>query len=527
MTDPTGRYTLVFNGEIFNFSALRPELEALGHRFRTRGDTEVLLAACIEWGEAAARRLNGQFAFALWDARQRTLFAARDRFGEKPFYWARADDGRTVIASEIGAILASGLIAPKLSREAVDAYLGLFYVPPDRSIYQNVHPLPPAHAAVWRVGDDGLPADPRFFRYWSPSFGAADAGPEEAARHVLTLLGRAVERQCVADVPLGAFLSGGLDSSTIVALMSRRSSQAVKTFAVGFGGLVDELPFAADVAAACGADHLALQADLDVAASLDRMSVVYDEPFGDSSNIPTYFVAEHARRHVTVALSGDGGDELFGGYEWYRPLLDPGNPAGAGPGPCAGDRHLRTATAALEDRSALWGGNAPGAVGESLRRAFAPEAGVDGLDAAAHFDTCCYLPGDILTKVDRASMAHGLEVRAPFLDADLADFVFSLPASIRFTGGSLKPLLRNACQHLWPESIRGRKKQGFGAPVGDWLKQPAVARMWERVSAADGALGALLPGVHQGQPTRPQRRWVLLCLGLWLERRPECLKGVV
>jgi asparagine synthase (glutamine-hydrolysing) len=543
MTDPSGRFTIVFNGEIYNYRELKKSLEGDGERFATQSDTEALLLGFARFGPAILSRLNGQFAFAVWDAYQKTLFAARDRFGEKPLYWAKAPGGHIVLASEIKSILASGLIAPRIDPLSVDAYLGLFYVPPDRTIYENIQVVPPAHSATFDRS-----ARMTLSRYWSPRFSGNDVPPTEAVDQVRSLLEQAVRRQMVADVPVGAFLSGGLDSSTIVGLMSlvncgapRLSSPksgfpacssslnagwkactTISTFSVGFGDLIDELPFARDVAGMYGTDHHELQMQIDVAAMLERMNSVYDEPFGDSSNIPTYLVAEHASHGVKAVLCGDGGDEIFGGYAWYQPLLDslnspdtPGN---------AWEAHVGGATAALADRSALWGTGRQPPTAQVIRETYGARSDVQGMDAATHFDVSCYLAGDILTKVDRAAMAHGLETRCPFLDVDLAEYVLGLSWHSRFAGPALKTLLRRACEPLWPVSVRGRGKQGFGAPVRNWLQQPAVHQMWERVIAPGAPLVGLLPGLPAAAPDfRPQRRWTLLCLGLWLEGRSECL----
>ena len=308
-------------------------------------DTEVLLHACIEYGPSAPLHLNGQFAFAFWNARQRSLLAARDRFGEKPLYWARGSCGELLIASEIKAILASELIEPRIDPLSVDAYLGLHYVPPDRTIYDNIHnPFPRLTSGCGKIVDSSPRATgPR------PS-ARVISNPLKPWKRSRALLARAVQRQMAADVPVGAFLSGGLDSTTIVAQMQPYSTSPVSTFSVGFGDLIDELPFARDAARRYETDHHELQMDIDVAEMLHRMARVYDEPFADSSNIPTYLMAEYASRHVKVALSGDGADELFGGYEWYRPLLDP-----------TADhdtlhQHLSRSTHVLADRAALWGG---------------------------------------------------------------------------------------------------------------------------------------------------------------------------
>ena len=520
MTDPSGRFTIVFNGEVYNHADLRRDLERQGVTFRTRCDTEVLLHGFARWGRGVVPKLNGQFAFAVWDATEQTLFAARDRFGEKPLFWARTPAGHLLLASEVKAIVASGLLRPRLDLTSVDAYLGLYYVPPDRTIYENVHPLPPAHAAECRR-DGQLEA----WRYWEPKFSCHDVDEAEAVATTRALIERAVSRQTVADVPVGAFLSGGLDSTTVVALMSRQAGgRPVSTFSVGFGDLIDELPFARDVASAYHTDHHELRTEIDVAAMLDRVNDVYDEPFGDSSNIPTFLVAEYARQHVKVVLSGDGGDEVFGGYDWYRPLL-----ADGGDSADLYLRHLGGATALTADRSALWGERSPRPAAEAhVREWYDPPNSILGIDRATAFDVGCYLAGDILVKVDRAAMAHGLETRSPFLDVELAEFVLGLPWQMRFAG-QLKHLLRVAGGELWPPSVRGRGKQGFGAPVRHWLARPDVNALWQRVTHVSSPLASLLPGVRSPDVTeslRPQRKWTLLCLGLWLERRAECLASL-
>jgi asparagine synthase (glutamine-hydrolysing) len=513
MPDPTGRYTIVFNGEIYNYRTLRRELERLGHAFVTTSDTEVLLHACIEFRSAAPSRLNGQFAFAFWDAHERAMLVARDRFGEKPLYWATTPGGDWLAASEIKAILASELIEPRIDPLAVDAYLGLHYVPPDRTIYSNIYALRPGHVGTW--SDGRFESAP----YWQPTIGGNRIDADEAVTEIARLIDQAVHRQMIADVPVGAFLSGGLDSSTIVALMTRHSSSPVRTFSVGFGNLIDELPFARDVADMYATEHHELQMNIDVPQMLRRMMDVYDEPFADSSNIPSFLIAQHARRHLKVVLSGDGGDELFGGYEWYRPLCDQ-------PADDCLDQHLARSTHASADRSALWGGHQPRSR-DMIAARYRPADSVRGIDRAVAFDCACYLPGDILVKVDRAAMAHGLETRAPFLDVDLAEFVLNLPAKLRFRNGPIKNLLRRASGDLWPASVRTRSKQGFGAPVRAWLELPDVAAMWNEAIRADGPLNALLPGLHRiVDDLRPQRKWTLLCLAQWLEARTPCLASL-
>ncbi|MCL4552171.1 MAG: asparagine synthase (glutamine-hydrolyzing) [Candidatus Marsarchaeota archaeon] len=560
MTEETERYWIVFNGEIYNYRELRSELEQKGWQFRTRSDTEVLLRAYQEFGQQVPGHLNGQFAFVIWDQTERRLFAARDRLGEKPLYWARSDQGHFLFASEIKSLLASGLVQPRIDRTSVDAYLALLYVPPDRTIYENVHDLRPGHALSWQDGDW------RQGSYWQPSYSQSIISDrDEAVERLCFLIDQAVRRQMVADVPLGAFLSGGLDSSTIVALMTRQTSQQISTFSVGFGDLINELPYARAVAEAYTTDHHEMQMDIPVGEMLERMAEAYDEPFGDSSNIPTYLICEFARRHVKVVLSGDGGDELFGGYEWYQRLVD--DNAGDASGrrlallkltafawralskaglsvqlerdsavsayteacnkrrfPDLWERHLAYATDLKVDRS-FWGnGQSPLDTEAAIRKVYGPEVNVKGIDRVTDFDLRCYLPGDILVKVDRAAMAHGLESRAPFLDVDLVEFVLGLPWAWRFRKGDLKGLLRETCRTLWPKVVQERSKQGFGAPIWSWVQRPDVQHLVRRTFAADSPLIALLPGAKSAMGRmNSQQLWTMLCLGLWLERRPECL----
>jgi asparagine synthase (glutamine-hydrolysing) len=545
MRDESGRYAIVFNGEIYNYRSLRCELMKEGVRFRTEADTEVVLAAYLRWGVAALNRFRGMFAFAVWDGVERTLFLARDLFGEKPLYLAELPGG-LVAASEIKALVRSGLVPADLNLEAVDAYLAFGYVPPAMAIYRGIRPLPPGHLAWWRDGRLTIE------RYWAPAFVPRDRPLGAAVEELQTLLARAVERQMVSDVPLGAFLSGGLDSSTIVALMHRHSAGPVKTFSVGFGEEINELPYAAVVAKEYGTEHH--EVDLGtppVADLLERMASVYDEPFADSSSIPTYLLAGFARQHVKVVLSGDGGDELFGGYGWY-PLLALSERLR---GTLLEWVVLRTASRLLRERVALlhrrsvavglaarwpemWSRALNNQVylssrhraslwaragdGMGLPRAVAngaPADSVTGLNRAFHFDLTTYLPGDILVKVDRASMAHGLEVRVPFLDRDLAEFALSLPPSFKADTTRTKILLRHACEPYWPEAVRRRGKHGFGAPYRRWLRRPDVRELTGHVFRASGPLRDLLPGTPRSPSPDSYATWILLTLGLWLDRR--------
>jgi asparagine synthase (glutamine-hydrolysing) len=545
MTDVSGRFSITFNGEIYNYRELKRRLEREGAAFRTASDTEVILEGYRAWGARVLSELRGMFAFAIWDREERALFAARDLFGEKPLYYSHLAGGGLVMASEIRAILASGLVAPALNRATVDACLALGYVPPTVTVYANVATLPPAHTLRWRDGSIEVS------RYWRPHFRGASIDLAEAAGEVRRLLTQAVERQMVADVPVGAFLSGGADSSTIVALMQRgRTGPPVQTFSVGFGREINELPYARAVAKQYGTDHHELDlGEPQVAALLERMADVYDEPFADSSHIPTFAISGFARQFVKVVLSGDGGDEMFGGYGRYTALAESESlkgslvewvalralsrllreriaplhrrSVGVGLAYRWSDVAVRCAMSqvniAASERRRLWGGPLPAADGGADGWGARPAEGVTGLNRAFAFDIDCYLPGDILVKVDRASMAHGLETRAPFLDRDLAEFVLALPPALKVAGDRTKIVLREAVQDLWPEAIRRRGKQGFGAPYARWMGRSDVQAIAKRVFGAGAPLRALLPGVPP-DPAPTYRSWTLMTLGLWLEK---------
>jgi asparagine synthase (glutamine-hydrolysing) len=527
MTSEDGRYTVAFNGEIYDFAALRAELGAHGHRFRGRSDTEVLLAAVVQWGLAAALpRLWGMFAFALWDASERALHLVRDRLGKKPLYFGW--QGRTLLfGSELKALRAHPDFSAPVDRDALASYLRFCYVPAPRSIHAGIHKLPAAGWATLRSDRPGEIPVPR--RYWDAA-SIARAGEEEptrlpdahAARALEELLADAVRLRCVADVPLGAFLSGGIDSSTVVALMQAQSSRKVRTFTIGFGlAEYDESADARAVARHLGTDHTELQVTPDEArAVIPALPALYDEPFADASQIPTFLVSRLARGQVTVALSGDGGDELFGGYHRYvtgtrlwslvgkipRPLRRGAVLGIQAVPPGAWDRVGALADRALpRSRRGLITGNRvhklATVVGVSdleamylrlvstwpepaslLLRGGEPEGplpwarGAPALAAPAHrmmlLDLLGYLPDDILVKVDRASMGVSLEARAPLLDHRVAEFAWRLPLSQKIRGREGKWLLRRVLERHVPRALFERTKRGFGIPIDAWLRGP-------------------------------------------------------
>jgi asparagine synthase (glutamine-hydrolysing) len=541
MISGSGRFVVTFNGEIYNYRALRGELEKAGVRFLTQSDTEVLLEACERWGvEAAAKRLNGIFALALWDRRERVLHLMRDPLGVKPLYWTQ-ERGRLTFGSELKALAAHPAWRRAIDRDALAAYFRHSAIPAPHTIYQNVFKLAPGTILTLAPG-----GAPRLTRYWDArevaKAGIADRldlSDIQAADQLEALLRDAVERQMVSDVPLGAFLSGGIDSSAVVALMQAVSPRPIRSFTIGFREAdYDEAEHAAAVARHLGTDHTALYISPAEARNvIPRLSQWFDEPFADSSAIPTFLVAEMARRQVTVALSGDGGDEVFAGYNRYRmarrlaramrwPRVLRGVAASLlrAPSPAGWDRLLAALPAkrrpaqagdklqklgdvlALADEGAVYrrlvsswdaperlvaGGREPQS---AIWDAALPRDFADPVERMQYLDTIGYLPDDILTKVDRASMAVGLEARVPLLDPEVIAFAWRLPGALKLRDGQGKWLLRQVLDRHVPRALVERPKMGFGVPIDQWLRGPL--RDWaedlldERRLGAEGILDA-------------------------------------
>ncbi len=542
---------IVFNGMIYNFQQLRGELQALGHRFRNRCDTETIIHAWESWGPDCLARLSGMFAFALWDRNRRCLFLARDRMGKKPLYYATDRAGRIVFASELAALAADAALSRTLDPAAVADFFALGYVPDPGSIFRDVKKLPPAHCLLLPMATTQLPA-PR--RYWQAPTAVTPIDAAAAAPALLGHLRDAVARRMVADVPLGAFLSGGVDSAAVVALAAGLRDAPLDTFTIGFAGAEDETPHAAAVAARYGArPHAERAAAIDPIEAAARMGALYGEPFGDLSAPPTERVSALARRHVKVALSGDGGDEVFAGYRRYRfhRLVDGvrrmlpaglrrhaiGSLARLYPKLDRAPRWLRarhtlselsldsalgyaSTVARLQaaERRALL---APGyAAGHDPGDRFAALADTadDPLLMAQHIDLATWLPGDILVKVDRASMAHGLEVRAPFLDEAVLGFGFALPAGLKIVGGSGKHVLKQALAGYLPEALLHRPKQGFASSPAALFRHDAErlrrrllgARMGDCGIFAAGAIARLIDEHAGGRIDHAQKLWLLL-----------------
>jgi asparagine synthase (glutamine-hydrolysing) len=493
----TATIWVVFNGEIYNYRELRVELEALGHSFYTSSDTESIVHAYEQWGEDAFRRLRGMFGIALWDQPRRTLLLARDRSGIKPLHYVERN-GRLYFGSEIKSMLAAGVVDTRINLQALDHYLAFLYTPPESSIFANVRKLPPGHYLRWTDGRATLR------QYWHVSAEETFAGTERDAVDALRdVMADAIRCHMVSDVPLGAFLSGGVDSSAVVAFMAQASAQPVKTFSIGFGDAeFDELEHARAVARHFGTDHYEFVVRPDGLSILDRLVSHFDEPFADSSAIPTWYVSEIARRHVTVVLSGDGGDELFGGYDRYLAhprvahfdrIAVPGLRAMAGlvwptlPHGTRGKNFLRHVSKSDEgrfldslvffqadERLALYSDDVLEEIDVDaearLAQHFLRFRSLPLHSEMMRFDFETYLPQDVLTKVDRMSMAHSIESRVPILDNRVIDFAATLPARFKIKNGRRKHVLKEALKPLLPAGILDRRKQGFGIPLGDWFR---------------------------------------------------------
>lgn len=499
ISNEVGTIWIVFNGEIYNYQELAKDLAKRGHTFKTTSDTEVIVHLYEEYGEACVNHLRGMFAFAIWDRTRDRLFIARDRLGVKPlYYWWR--DGCLVFGSELKAVLVHPDVVPKLNAEGLLYYLRYFYIPDPLTIFQDIHKLPPGHTLS--LADGRLSVN----SYWDGCLPGKEndksISESEAIERIEHHLKEATRVRLISEVPLGAFLSGGIDSSLTVALMAREMNRPVSTFAIGFQQeSYNELPYARQVAQHLGTDHHEFIVGPESCDLIPRLVSHFDEPFGDSSAIPTYHVSRMAAEHVTVVLSGDGGDELFAGYDRYqmdltrhhrqlpglvRGLL--GSISGLLPDGATGKNFLRSmslsgAARYLDSISYL----PPVALGRLLAPEYQVELqridsaspifmqyfdrvrSVDWLAQLQYVDTKTYLAGDVLTKVDRMSMAHSLEVRSPLLDHMLTEEVTAYPSHFKMRGGSSKYLLKKLARKYLPAEIVDRRKQGFGVPLEYWF----------------------------------------------------------
>jgi asparagine synthase (glutamine-hydrolysing) len=565
MSDDEGNLWITFNGEIYNFLELRQTLEAAGHRFRTGSDTEVILKAYLEYGCSCLEHFRGMFAFAIWDRRERRLFLARDRVGKKPLFYAQTAE-HFVFASELHALLAHPNISREIDPLALDEYLTYVYIPAPRTIFASIRKLEPAHHLTGVFKDAGRDFETTIHRYWKLEYGDKWVWDEnEAVERLRAVLTEAVRLRLIADVPIGALLSGGVDSSVVVALMSRISGQRVKTFSIGFEeDDFNELPYARLVAQQYSTDHHELIVRPLFMEILPTLVRHYGEPYADSSALPTYFVSQLTRKHVTVALNGDGADESLAGYERYlgvllaeryrkvprflrQQVIEPA--AALIPGQLPRQSRLRqaknflnTAGRPAAEQYLRWNTFFGGCEKKQLyTREFTERlcastastwfldklttaAGRSTLDALLATDVESYLPNDLLVKMDVATMANSMEARSPFLDHKVMEFCARLPVAYKIRGRTLKYLLRKMAADLVPAINIKRRKMGFAVPVGRWMngiqagfvKDTVLSkRALQRGYFRRETLQALVTNHATAEQDYSQQLWALVWLELW------------
>jgi asparagine synthase (glutamine-hydrolysing) len=552
---------IVFNGEIYNYLELRQQLEKLGHTFYTNSDTEAIVHAYDQYGTDCPKYLRGMFAFAIWNERTQELFLTRDRVGKKPILYAEVN-GQLVFGSEFTALLQHPDLSREIQPEAIDAYLSFMCVPAPLTAYRSIRKLEPGHWLRWRKGEITIE------RYWQPDFSQKlDISEEEAGERAIEILRDSVKVRLMSEVPLGAFLSGGIDSSAVVALMAQESSEKVKTFSIGFEEQdFSELHHARRVAEWVGADHHEFIVRPDAIEILPLLVEHYGEPYADSSAVPTYYVARETRKHVTVALNGDGGDESFAGYERYAAMQLAENyrkvpkflrqtvNAGVGLIPTSelsrsrlrsGKRFLEAASLPKVDRYLRWVSIFDAAAKSTLYSdAFKSETtsgyaksllepwfvranGSGFVDASLLADLMTYLPNDLLVKVDIATMAVSLEARSPFLDHHVIEFAASLPEKFKLRGLTTKYLLKKVLRKLLPSENLDRRKMGFGVPIGHWFRgkmQPFLREVVLSEKALNRGLfkpetvRQLIDQHTEGKRDYSHQLWTLLMLELWFQR---------
>ncbi|MBQ0745372.1 MAG: asparagine synthase (glutamine-hydrolyzing) [Marinobacter sp.] len=558
MVSASGRYVIAYNGEIYNFQELRDELTNQGHSFRTRTDTEVLLALYEIHGPSCLQLLNGMFALAIWDRTARKLFLARDRLGKKPLYFYEAN-GQFAFASELKALTPAPFVKTELRHDAIKDFFAYQYIPDPKTIYKNVHKLAPGY---WLVTDG---THTRQEQYWDVSFGApSSASLGELEDGLYNLIDDAVRLRMVSDVPLGAFLSGGIDSSAVVGLMAGHTNQPVTTCAIGFDSKrFDEVHWAKKVAEQFKTDHHEFTVKDNVAESLASIARFFDEPFADPSFVPTYFVSQLARQKVTVALAGDGGDENFAGYSKYytdhvenrlrglfpaalRHNLFPGLARLAGMVNTGATRKARSllGTLALDPDEAffitnsffrrdVWNDLVKGELKREthdydpaeITRAHYKNADTDNhLSSILYTDIKTYLPGDILVKVDRMSMANSLETRAPLLDYRVVEYAAQIPSAMKLHGKEKKFVLKKAFEKLLPEEVLYRKKMGFSVPLAQWLRNELFELAEGIFNSNEGGLAQcfdmrkvrrLWQNHQRGEDKNTQELWSMVAFELW------------
>lgn len=513
---------ITFNGEIYNQHELRIRLEKEGYAFKTRSDTEIILKAYRMWGDKCPEYLDGMFSFVIWDGERNKMFIARDRLGKKPLYYFF--DGNTILlASEIKSLLASGALTPQIDYEAIDNYLRLMYIPPWKSVYKNVHQIPPAHYGIFKDGRLTLK------RYWTLKHKSLNISYEDAKMEVHRLLCEAVKKRLTtSDVEIGTFLSGGIDSTLVTLIAANDLGYPIKTFTVSYGDH-DELPFAKQVHKKISGDHFIKSINECSPQELDKIIAYFDEPHADTSDFPQHLISCLASKKVKVVLSGDGADELFLGYKWHKKTTNielNENITQKLTSDIFHERLYSICAFSAQKRKMLWGSS--DITNDDILAKDSYTSTDDLIDSVTTFDLTSHLPGQILTKIDRAGMMHGLEVRSPFLDTALIEFVFNLPYEYKVRNGEQKYILKDILSEYMPADFIHRRKQGFGAPVEQWLNNQSMKKyVYEKLDSdaqirsifsekiIDECLKDFYIKDHKHERAG-QRLWVLLCLERWI-----------
>lgn len=518
MRDNANPYTIVFNGEIYDYKKLYDDLKAKGHIFSTNSDTEVILKAYAEYGHDCLHYLQGMFAFAIWDEKNEELFIARDRFGKKPFFYTWKGES-FVAASEIKAFFASEIIKGHIDPQAIDDFLRLLYIPPNKSVYSNIEVLPPAHAGIVKNGKLTI------WKYWKLEKKESTISYGDAKTEIKNLLDKSVKKRMIADVEIGSLLSGGIDSTLVTAYAQKYSRTPIKTFSIKYGNLINELPYAIQASKTIGTDHHYLNTSSNDLNELRNVIAYFDEPHADSSNFPQHLISKFASSMVKVALSGDGADELFMGYGWYQKYWHTpiykcskifGNPF---------TTYKKTTEIFSEsERQALQKNliKIPDIFESTLLQGKG-----NYYDKINICDLLIYLPGQLLTKIDRTSMMNSLEMRTPFLDTALVEFVYNLPLEYKLKKDKSKTILKEILSEIMPVEFVNRKKQGFGAPLMSWIREKSIeSELNKLVKEKNHPMYAYLNYnivvdiIHNRQnldKSSIQKIWSLLCLGIWFE----------
>lgn len=535
MKDNQKKLTITFNGEIYNYRELKKELENRGHIFSTNSDTEVILKSYIEYGANCLEKFEGMFAFAIWDEEKKQIFIARDRFGKKPFYYA-FDDENFIFASEIKALFSLGKIKGEIDFEAIDNFMRLLYIPPYKTIYKNIHTLKPAHYSIIKNINKI-----ETYNYWKLEKKEINVSYDEAKEKIENLLEKSVKKRMLADVEVGSMLSGGIDSTLISYLAQQQTSKKLKTFSVGFENFINELPFAKEAADKIKSDHNELLMSVNIANELKKVCEYLDEPNADAAIIPTYLISKLAReKNTKVLLSGDGADELFLGYGWYIKHWNIGlkhKIENFNLFPKQFRDYLENVTYInKKERKQLWENKKFS--NSDIITDYSNKEKITDLNKINLYDLNMYLPGDLLSKIDRASMMTSVETRAPFLDKELVEYVYNIPVQYKTDKKNGKIILKDILEEIMPKEFVHRRKQGFGPPINNWLEKKEMKELIHNSFIKNEAdiysflnkkyVQKFINKFYEKREEKyGMKIWILLCLELWFKNNKKYFKKII